>query len=364
MQYNGLVADTQRPISKALESWDYGTIENGVKKIDTMLHFGCFTLGYNQKQLVQNVCNVVSNIKPEIAETLVPTDPLYLNQVAFDLNQKLYNMTGYNSFYCLSGSDANEGAVKLASAYQYSIGNKHKKHIVALKDSYHGSTFMSSNIGYRNLMVDPFYTIDKHKGVIHVDRQFDLDDVNWNKVAAFFVETCSYGQNMKPYSEEFWNKLRTIQEKYDVLIVVDDIFFGGGKTGSWLGFEHLPVQPDIFTQGKAITSGFFPLAITYYTDKIKNNLPDNFGWDHSFTYSFSIAGIVSVLETLKILEQNNYMETVPAIHQRAKELLYNKRVKTINSFGNIFMLKKQYQFMLILPFNPTEEYWQALENTL
>ena len=362
-KYNGLISEFQKPVHVELPYWQYGTIVDGVKKVDPMLHFGCFSLGYTQPALVKRVYDVVNNIKPEMAETLVPREPLYLNQVVFELQDKLYDMTGYNSFYCLSGSDANEGAIKLASAYHHAQGNTDKKYIVSLRDSYHGSTFMSSTIGHKNLMQDPFYNLLKYEGVKHVHRNFDIDQ-DWSEVAAFVVETCTYGNGMTPFTDEFWSKLQHLQEHENVLIIIDDIFMGGGKTGNWVGWKHLPIQPDIFTQGKSITAGFFPLSITYYSDKIKQNLPENFRWDHGFTYNFSIPGIVSVLENIRIIEEGNLLENIPAINTRALELFKAKRYKVINTFGLTYMVAQRYATMFILPLNPTEEYWKALEDTL
>lgn len=364
MPYTGLISEYQKPVNLALPYWDYGIIDNGVKKVDSMLHFGCFSLGYNQPELVKRVCEVTANIKPEIAESLVPNEPLYLNQVAFDLQDKLYSMTGYHSFYCLSGSDANEGAVKLASAYHYSNKNKDKKYIVTLDHSYHGSTFLSSSLGCENLMADPFYTMPKYDAIKRVNRNFELDEVNWDEVGAFVVETCTYGQGMKPFPGDFWEKLRYLQENKDVLIIIDDIFMCGGKTGNWVGWKHLPIEPDIFTQGKSITAGFFPLSITYYNEKIKNALPDSFRWDHGFTYNFSIPGIVSALETIKIIEEQDLLSRHKELVQRTTNIFKSKGYRIINRFGLCYMVMAPHATMYIVPLNATDEYFEVLENTI
>ena len=364
MQYTGLISEYQKPVNLALPYWDYGVIENGVKKIDSMMHFGCFSLGYNQPDLVKRVCEITANIKPEIAETLVPNEPLYLNQVAFELQDKLFELTGYHSFYCLSGSDANEGAVKLSSAYHYANENFDKKYIVTLDHSYHGSTFLSSSLGCENLMSDPFYNLPKYKAIKRVNRNFKIEDVNWNEVGAFVVETCTYGQGMREFSVDFWEKLRYLQQEKNVLIVIDDIFMGGGKTGNWVGWKHLPIEPDIFTQGKSITAGFFPLSITYYNDRVKNALPRNFRWDHGFTYNFSVPGIVSTLETIKIIEEQNLLDRHNDLVLRASSIFKSKGAKFISRFGLCFMIAKPKAMMYIIPLNATDEYFEILENTL
>lgn len=365
MKYNGLITEYQKSVGTELPYWDYGVVEDGTKKIDPILHYGCFTLGYNQPSIVDKVADTVKNLKPEIAETLVPNETLRLNHVSFQLQDKLKQITGYNSFYCLSGSDANEGAVKLASAYHHARGNKQKKMIVSFLDSYHGSTFLTSSIGCENLMADPFYTMDRHSGVKRVSRRFKIEDIDWTNVAAIMVETCSYGGDMSPNSNEFWHKLKTIQEQHDVLLIVDDIFMGGGKTGNYVGWKHLPVTPDIFTMGKAITGGFFPLAITFYSDNVKQSLPDNFRWDHGFTYNFSIPGVVSALEYLDMLEQDKILDKHDELVSRAIKVFEEAGYHVLNRFGLYFMVRKQsYGMLYMIPMNATDEYFNVLERNL
>lgn len=365
MKYNGLITEYQKPVETELPYWNYGVIENGNKIIDPILHYGCFTLGYNQPSIVDKVADTVKSLKPEMAETLIPNETLRLNHVSFQLQDKLKQITGYNSFYCLSGSDANEGAVKLASAYHHARGNKQKKMIVSFLDSYHGSTFLTSSIGCENLMADPFYTMDRYSGVKRVSRRFKIEDVDWSEVSAIMVETCSYGGDMSPNPDEFWQKLKTIQEQHDVLIIVDDIFMGGGKTGNYVGWKHLPVTPDIFTMGKAITGGFFPLAFTLYSESVKKTLPENFRWDHGFTYNFSIPGVVSALEYLRIIEEDKIMDRHNEIIALADAVFGQAGYHVLNRFGLYYMVRKQSQGMLyMIPMNADAEYFQALEKNL
>tara|TARA_E500000081_G_C6139670_1_gene359410 strand:- start:3704 stop:4804 length:1101 start_codon:yes stop_codon:yes gene_type:complete len=365
MKYNGLITEYQRDVASELPYWDYGVIEDDVYKIDSLLHYGCFTLGYNQPSIIDKVAETVKSLKPEMAETLLPDETLRLNHVSFQLQDKLKQLTGYNSFYCLSGSDANEGAVKLASAYHHAKGNKNKKTILSFYDSYHGSTFLTSSIGCENLMADPFYTMDRYSGVKRVTRRFKIKDIDWTTISAIMVETCSYGGDMSPNTDEFWNKLKTIQQEHDVLIIVDDIFMGGGKTGNYLGWKHLPVTPDIFTMGKAITAGFFPLAITFYSDNVKQSLPENFRWDHGFTYNFSIPGVVSALEYLKILEGEQILDRHDEIVATANEVIESKGYHVLNRFGLYYMIRKDKDAMLyMIPMNATDQYFYHLGKNL
>jgi len=364
MELKGLIPGGQKETKLALPYWEYGTIENNKKKIDPLLHFGCFVLGFNRQDIIDDVCEQLKKIKPEIAEFSNPIEnTLRLNHVSYKLADKIYNISeGYRSFYALSGSDANEGAVKLASAYHKEKNNNHKNTIISFKNSYHGSTFLTANLGADNLMEDPFYTLSKYHGVKRIDKNFEYVPQEWNNVSCMVVETCSYVNDMTPNSKEFWNKLTKIQQEHDVILIIDDIFMGGGKTGNYIGWKHLPIKPDITTMGKAITAGTFPLSMVLYNEKIHNVLPKNFRWDHGFTYSFSLPGILSALKYLDILEKENILEQHLKIVAQADEIIKSLGFEILNRFGLNFMIKKNnYQMLYLIPLNADHKYFIELK---
>lgn len=364
----GLIPGEQKVITKADMHWQFGTIKNNIKEVDNLLHYGCFTLGFNRTDIIDHVCNKMKSVKPEIAESLIQNDDLKLNDVSFELSNKLFTMSeGYRSFYALSGSDANEGAIKLSSAYHSLKNSKFqaRNKIVSFKGSYHGSTFLNSNLGDL-LMNDPFYTMKKYDKVIRLPRNFKLTDVDdWTTVMSIIVEPCSYGGDMIPNDIEFWEKLSEIQTRYDVLIIIDDIFTGGGKTGNYFGWTNLPIKPDITTMGKAITGGYFPLSITLYNEKIHNVLPKNFNWDHGYTYSFSLAGINSALKYIDILEKEDILKKYHYIQSIAINIIESSGFKIVNQFGCLYMIRKgNYQNLYMIPLNANDEYFKVLKQNL
>jgi len=365
MTFKGLIPFEQKKVSLPPQYWKFGIINNGSYVIDPLLHWGCFFLGYTDEYgIVDYVSNIVKSNKPEIAENIQYDENYYLNHISFKLADKLYNITnGYKSFYALSGSDANEGAIKLASAYHKYKGNTRKK-IVSLLNSYHGSTMLTSSIGSDNLLNDPFYTLEPYQNILRIRREFDIKDIEWDDVACFVVETCSYGNGMVPFSKEFWEKLQYIQKEYDVLIIIDDIFFGGGKTGNYVGWKHLPITPDIFTMGKAITGGYFPLSITLYNQKVDEALPKDFIWDHGYTYSFSLSGIASAYRYLEILEEHKLLDRYNIIIKEAINI-FSKYSKILNSFGLTFLIEtSRGPKLYIIPLTADDKYFEILRNNL
>ena len=367
MKYRGLITDEQpEVVQMPLPQWQYGEIRDGRKIIDPILHFGCFVLGYKNDEIVDFVADVVKHNRPELGERVMPkTNTVRLNHISFDFAERIYSITGMMPFYSLSGSDANEGAIKLASAYHYQKGNYHKKTIIGFEKSYHGSTWMAMSVGHDNFMDKPFYTLDPHQAVKRIPREFDEDLVDWNSVAAIMIETCSYGQVIIPPTSEFWAKLDRIRSKYDVLIIMDDVFMGGGKSGDYVGWKQFSFEPDISTMGKAITAGFFPLSMVLYNKKIENILPKNFRWEHGFTYSFSLAGIASATKYLDILERDNLLSNHDTLVKKAEAVFEDCEFKVTSRFGLNFRIEhKQEKHFYIIPVNATDEYFEALRDNL
>ncbi len=360
--FPGLICGEQNPVGPAQPYWQYGNIVNGTKQIDPVLHFGCFVLGFQRTDIIDYVCEHMK-IKPEVAESFYCDDTLKLNDITWSLAERIHGMTGFNSIFALSGSDANEGAVKLASAYQKQMGQTKRYRIVSFEDSYHGSTFLNYSMG-DSMLKDPFYTLRPYDSVKRLPRDFAVSEHDWSDVMCVIVETCPYGDGLKPSSADFWSKIKEIQQQ-GVLVIVDDIFIGGGKTGTVFGWQTLPITPDITTQGKAITAGYFPLSITMYNKRIAEALPDKFNWDHGFTYSFSLPGILSCNKYLDILEQENILQQHQSVIAKAHTIFAAQDYKVLGEYGTILQIKrKKDKHFLVLPINATDEYFSVLEEHL
>lgn len=369
MKYKGLVPDVQQEeLHLPLPSWQYGEIRDGRKIIDPILQYGCYVLGYQNKEILDFVMETMQNNKPEIGEMYMPkNENLRLNHISFKLADKINSISGMNCFFALSGSDANEGAVKLASAYHHENGNTKKKYIASFEKSYHGSTYLTSSLGHDNFMENPFYTMDPASCVKKLPRDFDEHSVDWSEITAFVLESCPYGNVMEPPSAEFWAKLDRIRNEHDVLIIIDDIFMGGGKTGTYLGWENMNIKPDIATMGKAITAGYFPLSMVLYNDKIQNCLPSGFEWQHGFTYCFSLPGIASATKYLEILERDKLLDNHESIATRARDIFIEAGYKVNYQHGLHFKIthdKENLRFFYVIPVNATEEYFEVLKDNL
>lgn len=367
MKYRGLVPDRQQEeIHAPLPRWKYGEIRDNRKVIDPILQYGCYVLGFENEEIIDFVSETLKTNKPEIGELYMPHNEIIrLNHISFDYSDRINKISGMNTFFALSGSDANEGAVKLAGAYHHAKGNFQKKFIVGFEKSYHGSTWLTMSIGHDNFMDQPFYTLDPYQGVKRIPRDFADNCIDWNSVAAIVIETCSYGSVMIPPTPEFWEKLDRIRSEYDVLIIIDDIFMGGGKTGDYIGWTKMNIRPDISTMGKAITAGFFPLSMVLYNNKIQETLPKNFRWEHGFTYNFSLPGIASAMKYLDIIERDDLLNNHNEIVSRAKKIFNDAGFDIIYQFGLHFKVADENsKYFYIVPVNASDEYFETLKDNL
>jgi adenosylmethionine-8-amino-7-oxononanoate aminotransferase len=110
-----------------------------------------------------------------------------------------------------------------------------------------------------------------------------------------------------PPQDDYWPRIREICDKYEVLLVADEVITGFGRTGKLFGLQHWGVEPDMILFAKAITSGYFPLGGMGISEKIARVLDQgDMAWMHAYTYSAHPVGCAVALRTLEIIEQESF----------------------------------------------------------
>lgn len=338
---------------------------------------GCFPLGFDRPDIIDNVSKELKKY-PFCQSDFATTNP-----AVNELSEKLYTLSqGYDVIYSMSGSDAIEAAVKLSKMY-----NPNRKTILGFPNSYHGSTYMSASVSGSTYLTDTF---GKHQDCKIIET---LDDITTDTLAVI-IETCSWQNGLIPNTLEFWQELRNRCDQTDTLLIIDDIAFCNGKTGKYFGWQVTGITPDIFCIGKGITGGFHPLSATLMNSKVSARIKPQVLL-HGFAYSFPMAGIISALEFLKIIKQENILEKHQSIVDRMRtvcdQLKDQAVIKDYRNFGVCFNLiltrpfvdlwdKDQmfYQhglhmgvwnnykegILIMLPLNATEDYFISLEKRL
>ncbi len=315
---------------------------DGNKYIDAIASWWVNTLGHSNPRLNNALCEQVKKIEHVLLAG-------FSHIPAIELAEELVRVSAPDItkvFYSDNGSTATEVALKMAFQYWAQVGKPNKQKFVALDHSYHGDTLGAVSVGG----VDIFYKVFKPllfeifkakspycyrcpEGLCN--RTCDIECINSvedifkehnEEIAAIIVEPLVQGAcGMRMYPPEFLSRLRLLCDKYEILLIDDEVAMGFGRTGKMFAYQHADITPDMVCLAKGITAGYLPLAATLTTDKIFNAFYDDydtyktFYHGHSFTGNPLAASIA--VENLKIFREENIIENLqPKIEFFHKEL--------------------------------------------
>jgi len=241
------------------------------------------------------------------------------------------------------GSEANETAVKLARAYQLAKGRPERHKIVRRSVSYHGNTLAALALSGRPNLKAPYRpmlaaTPEAAAPFCHhcpLGQSYPecgvacADDVaaviereGAETVAAFIAEPilgASAGAAVPP--DEYLPRVRAICDRYEILLIDDEVMTGFGRTGRFFGIEWSGVRPDIVTCGKGMSGGYAPVGGVLISERIVEALSSTGGFTHGFTFSHNPVTAAACLATLKLLERESLVERAAERGARLAELL-------------------------------------------
>ncbi|CAL4043824.1 Acetylornithine/succinyldiaminopimelate aminotransferase [Buchnera aphidicola (Tetraneura ulmi)] len=254
---------------------------------------------------------------------------LFVNEPAINLAQRLNSTTSFSSrvFFSNSGAEANEAAFKLARYYSNKVYGFHKNKIVSFLNSFHGRTFFTVCVGGQFKYSDGFGP--KPSEIFHIPYNDikAIKSVVDDSTCAVVVEPIQGEGGVIPAKMDFMQKLRNICNKHDVLLIVDEIQTGMGRTGKLYCYEHYNIEPDIITLAKALGSGF-PIGATLVNEKISKVVEIGI---HGSTYGGNPLSCAIAETSLKIINSEKFLLNV-----RKKNKIFVKELLKINRRINIF----------------------------
>lgn len=317
--------------------------KNGKEYIDIVSSWWCNLLGH---------CNPTINkaIKEQLdcLEHVIFAN--FSHEPAIQLCEQLSEsvpkgLTKFN--FSDNGSSAIECSLKMAFQYQYQVGKREKKRFMCLTEGYHGETIGALSVGamdlyaklYQPMLMDTIqieapdcYRCPYGKTRECCDTEcFRKAEKAFEQYAqeccAIIVEPLLQGSaGMRIYPAMYLKKLRKLCDEYDVLLIVDEIATGFGRTGKMFACDHAEITPDIMCVSKGLTGGYLPMAITITTEEIYRafyaDYKEGKAFMHSHTYSGNPLGCRAGLAVQKILKEENIIEKA---NQRAVYL--TKRLK-------------------------------------
>lgn len=273
------------------------------------------------------------------------------------LATKIANMApeGLNKVYFASGgSEANESAFKLAYQYHQSRGNGTKSIIIGRWQSYHGNTLGSLSVGgdvkrrqaYSNLLMRTIHIDgpisaklyeDEEKHTIELLNQLNrqINEVGSQNIAAIILEPIvgsQQGAIVPP--QQYLKRIKEICEKHDILMIIDEVMTGFGRTGKDFAVEHFGVEPDIITFGKGVSAGYAPLSGMIVSDNIIKVIKEKSQgkFVHGYTYSGHPVSVSAGLAALDIYGEKSVLSNVHKI----SKYLFDQLNKLQNEVDFIF----------------------------
>jgi putrescine---pyruvate transaminase len=313
--------------------WLYTT--DGQKILDGMAGLWNVNVGYGNEDLARAAYDQMK------ALAFTSNFSGMTNLPSIKLADKLagFAYEGLNTtFFTSGGSEANDSAFKTARYYWKRKGKPGKYKVIARKGAYHGvtlaATFATGLEKYQTMFgpaMDGFFHIPapnryRYEGDLKPDESIGqaaaraLEEAilreGADTIAAFIAEPImSVGGLIVP-PDEYFPLIRSICEKYEVLLISDEVITGFGRTGEWFALKHWNVKPDILSFAKAITSGYAQLGGIQISDEIRETMEsaaESEAYMHGYTYSGHAMACAVGIKNLELMEKENY----PA---RAKEL--------------------------------------------
>lgn len=230
-------------------------------------------------------------------------------------------------FFTSGGAESSESSFKTARFYWKAVGKPDKIKFISRMKGYHGVTMAAmSATGLPTYwpMFEP-----RVPGFIHIESPYPYRFVNKTPevsdgiaaanlleeailregpetVAGFIAEPVQGAGGVIPPQDDYFVRIREICDKYEVLLIADEVITGFGRTGRWFGLEHYGIEPDIVQFAKAITSGYIPLGGIGVSDTIREvieHVPGEQRWMHAFTYSSHPTSCAVALANLAIIEK-------------------------------------------------------------
>jgi acetylornithine/N-succinyldiaminopimelate aminotransferase len=288
---------------------------DGKEYLDFVSGIAVFALGYNNKEYNDA-------LKAQI-DKVIHTSNYYYNVPAIEAAKKLKKVSGMDRvFFTNSGAEAIEGALKAARKYAYLKDGKTDHEIIALEHSFHGRTFgalsVTGNPKYREAFEPMIGNIRFAK---MNDFESILENVN-DKTCAIIMETVQGEGGIFPAEEEFLKKVRALCDEKDILLILDEIQCGMGRTGHMFAWQSYGIKPDIMTCAKALGCGV-PVGAFLLNEKTgQNSLKAG---DHGTTYGGNPLACAAISKVLDLFEQYNIIDNVnsvaPYLEKRLDELV-------------------------------------------
>ena len=327
------------------------------KILDMMAGLWCVNIGYGRKELAEIAYEQMQLLPYYNSFFKTATTPsIELSKVLADITPEGIE----RFFYGSSGSESNDTVVRLVRRYFDILGKKNKKTFISRTFAYHGSTMASASLGGMQAMHNqgdlplpgfvhamPPYQYKFGKNISEDefcklavnDIEKKIIEIGSDNVAAFIGEPIQGAGGVIVPPQNYWNLIQDLCKKYDILLCIDEVICGFGRTGEWFGSQHYNIKPDVITFAKGITSGYLPLSGIGIGKKISDVMINQGGeFYHGYTYSGHPVACAVAVENIRIIKEEGMIENVkkniaPYLQKRMREFENHPLVGEVRGEG-------------------------------
>lgn len=302
----------------------------GNEILDGMAGLWCVNVGYGRKELAEAAYEQMLEL-PYYNSFFrsAPPAPVLLAAKLAEIAPPTLNQVFFGS----SGSEANDTALRLVRQFWALEGRPEKNRIIARTGGYHGSTIAGASLGGMAAMHAQLHGAVPN--IVHVMPPYAFElaepgeseeafgvrtaraveaailEAGPDRVAGFIGEPIMGAGGVKIPPASYWPEVERICRNYDVLLMLDEVITGYGRTGEWFAAQTFGIVPDTITTAKALTSGYQPLSALLVGDRIASTLEEKGGeFHHGYTYSGHPVACAVALKNLEIIEREGLIERV------------------------------------------------------
>ncbi len=330
---------------------------DGNRLLDAMAGLWCVNVGYGRKDLAEVAKSQIEQLPYynsffqtahppviELSSLLAEVTPDHLNHV----------------FLTNSGSESNDTVVRMVRHYWQSLGQPEKQVIISRKNAYHGSTMAGASLGGMAAMHaqgglpipdivhinQPFWYLEggdlspeEFGKKVASELEQKIEELGEHRVAAFIAEPIQGAGGVIVPPETYWPEISAICQRYQILLVADEVICGFGRTGEWFGSDYYHLKPDLMAIAKGLSSGYLPIGGVMVADHVSNVLIEEGGeFFHGMTYAGHPAACAVATANIKILRDEGIIDNVkentgPYLQRRWGELADHPLVGEVRGVG-------------------------------
>lgn len=282
---------------------------DGREYIDLLAGIAVANLGHSRPELAE--------VMAEKAKKLVHVSNLFYQEEQLDYAEKLLATCGADRvFFCNSGAEANEGAIKLTRRYNQVTKERMRFEVITLESSFHGRTLATvTATGQGGRLTEGFDPLPQGFLTVPFGDLKALEAAITNQTAAIMIEMIQGEGGVRPLSQDYVDGIKALCDKNELLLIVDEIQTGFGRTGTIWAHEQYGITPDIFTAAKGLANGL-PMGAVLATEEVARGFEPG-----SHATTFGGGGVLSAVaeKALDILIDENLPKRAAEMGEWAKK---------------------------------------------